>query len=202
MVHSACSRAVPWQLYPERAWMAEPQASRFNQRADPGIEPNVARPGSPACRKGIASTARPAFPPLPRGSCGLGSPGTARRGRAGPGGGRRRDVPEGIPAARSHRSTGDATMQIGKVFHRETQTFLTRKAPERTDGCLMLEAVPRENPMYGISGGEAGNVAYVGTANPPRNRKGGAGNPPPTGARASAPPNEAMETDSQWLDSQ
>ena len=44
-------------------------------------------------------------------------------------------------------------MQIGKVFHRETQTFLTRKAPERTDGCLMLEAVPRGNPMYGISGG-------------------------------------------------
>ena len=92
-------------------------------------------------------------------------------------------------------------MQIGKVFHHETQTFLTRKAPERTDGCLMLEAVPREHPMCGISGGEAGIVAYGGTANPPRNRKGGAGNPP-TRARASAPRNEAMETDSQWLDSQ
>ena len=44
----------------------------------------------------------------------------------------------------------------------------------------MLEAVPWENPT-GISG----NVAYGGT-NPPRNRKGGAGNPPPKGARASA----------------
>ena len=53
----------------------------------------------------------------------------------------------------------------------------------------MLEAVPWENPMYGISGGAAGNVAYGGTVNPPRNRKGGAGNPPPTGARASALPN-------------
>ena len=89
----------------------------------------------------------------PGGSCGLGSPGTARRGRAGPGGGRQSDVPEGIPAARSHRSTRDATMQIGKVFHHETHTFLTRKASDRTDGCLMLEAVPRGNPMYGISGG-------------------------------------------------
>ena len=56
----------------------------------------------------------------------------------------------------------------------------------------MLEAVPWENPTYGISGGAAGNVAYGGTVNPPRNRKGGAGNPPPTGARASALPNEAM----------
>ena len=32
-------------------------------------------------------------------------------------------------------------------------------------------------------------MAYGGTVNPPRNRKGGAGNPPPTGARASALPN-------------
>ena len=52
----------------------------------------------------------------------------------------------------------------------------------------MLEAVPWENPTYGILGGAAGNVAYGGTVNPPRNRKGGAGNPPPTGARASALP--------------
>ena len=46
----------------------------------------------------------------------------------------------------------------------------------------------RENPMSGILGGAAGNVANGGTVNPPRNRKGGAGNPPPTGARASALP--------------
>ena len=52
----------------------------------------------------------------------------------------------------------------------------------------MLEAVPWENPTYGISGGAAGNVTYGGTVNPLRNRKGGAGNPPPTGARASALP--------------
>ena len=31
-------------------------------------------------------------------------------------------------------------------------------------------------------------MAYGGTVNPPRNRKGGAGNPPPKGARASALP--------------
>ena len=42
--------------------------------------------------------------------------------------------------------------------------------------------------MSGILGGAAGNVANGGTVNPPRNRKGGAGNPPPTGARASALP--------------
>ena len=56
----------------------------------------------------------------------------------------------------------------------------------------MLEAVPWENPTYGISGGAAGNVAYGGTVNPLRNRKGGAGNPPPTGARASALPDAAV----------
>ena len=39
--------------------------------------------------------------------------------------------------------------------------------------------------------GGAGNVAYGGTVNPPRYRKGGAGNPPPTGARASALPDGA-----------
>ena len=55
----------------------------------------------------------------------------------------------------------------------------------------MLEAVPWENPTYGISGGAAGNVA--GTVNPPRNRKGGAGNPPPKGARASALPDKILQ---------
>ena len=57
----------------------------------------------------------------------------------------------------------------------------------------MLEAVPWENPTYGISGGAAGNVVYGGTVNPPRNRKGGAGNPPPTGARASALPDKILQ---------
>ena len=56
----------------------------------------------------------------------------------------------------------------------------------------MLEAVPWENPTYGILGRAAGNVAYGGTVNPPRNRKGGAGNPPPTGARASALPDRGL----------
>ena len=44
--------------------------------------------------------------------------------------------------------------------------------------------------MSGILGGAAGNVAYGGTVNPSRNRKGGAGNPPPTGARVSALPDK------------
>ena len=57
----------------------------------------------------------------------------------------------------------------------------------------MLEAVPWGNPTYGISGGAAGNVAYGGTVNPPRNRKGGAGNPPPKGARASALPDKVVQ---------
>ena len=52
----------------------------------------------------------------------------------------------------------------------------------------MLEAVLWENPTYGISGRAAGNVAHGGNVNPSRNRKGEAGNPPPTGARASALP--------------
>ena len=39
-------------------------------------------------------------------------------------------------------------------------------------------------------------MAYGGTVNPPRNRKGGAGNPPPTGARASALPDSGSESSS------
>ena len=54
----------------------------------------------------------------------------------------------------------------------------------------MLEAGPGKTrcPEFYPPGMAAGNVAYGGTVNPPRNRKGGAGNPPPTGARASALP--------------
>ncbi len=42
--------------------------------------------------------------------------------------------------------------------------------------------------MYGILGGTAGNVIYGGNVNPPRNRKGVDGNPPPKDARASVLP--------------
>ena len=59
---------------------------------------------------------------------------------------------------------------------------------------LMLEAGPRENPMSGILGGP-GNVTYGGTMTPPCNRKGRAGKPPPTGARASALPDLLMLAD-------
>ena len=44
-----------------------------------------------------------------------------------------------------------------------------------------------------FQGGRLGNVVYGGTVNPPRNRKGGAGNPPPTGARASALPDKILQ---------
>ena len=94
-----------------------------------------------------------------------------------------KDAAEGWSKRGSQRGHGGVGLNSGGS---------TRKAPDRTDGCLMLEAVLWENPTYGISGGAAGNVAYGGTVNPPRNRKGGAGNPPPKGARASALPNDAM----------
>ena len=55
----------------------------------------------------------------------------------------------------------------------------------------MLEAVLWENPTYGILGRAAGNVAYGGTVTPSCNRKGRDGNPPPTGARASALPDRS-----------
>jgi hypothetical protein len=42
----------------------------------------------------------------------------------------------------------------------------------------------REIRLSGMKRGAWGNVAYGGTVNPPRNRKGGAGNPPPKGRRA------------------
>ena len=65
---------------------------------------------------------------------------------------------------------------------------VARKTSFQTGRCLMFEAGPRENPMSGILGGAAGSVVYGGTVHPPRNRKGGAGNPPPKDARASALP--------------
>jgi hypothetical protein len=42
----------------------------------------------------------------------------------------------------------------------------------------------REIRPSGMKTGARGNVAHGGTVNPPRNRKGGDGNPPPTSARA------------------
>ena len=42
----------------------------------------------------------------------------------------------------------------------------------------------REIRPSGMKRGAWGNVAYGGTVNPPRNRKGGAANPPPKGRRA------------------
>ena len=47
--------------------------------------------------------------------------------------------------------------------------------------------------MYGILGGTAGNVIYGGNVNPPRNRKGVDGNPPPKDARASVLPDSLSE---------
>ena len=71
----------------------------------------------------------------------------------------------------------------------------------------MLEAVPWENPTYGISGGAAGNLAYGGTVNPPRNRKGGletlrlrvrAPVPYPTRARRGLLPGEGSTASATW----
>jgi hypothetical protein len=42
----------------------------------------------------------------------------------------------------------------------------------------------REIRLSGMKRGAWGDVAYGGTVNPPRNRKGGCGNPPPKGRRA------------------
>jgi hypothetical protein len=44
----------------------------------------------------------------------------------------------------------------------------------------------REIRPSGMKTGARGNVAHGGTVNPPRNRKGGDGNPPPKSARAPA----------------
>ena len=54
----------------------------------------------------------------------------------------------------------------------------------------MLEAVPGKPDVRNFEeGGVGGNV------NPLRNRKGGAGNPPPTSARASALPDRGRPDD-------
>ena len=100
---------------------------------------------------------------------------------------------EATPGAR-HRRRAEQTPCVteGMAGSALTSTPL-RKAPYRTERCPTLEAVPRENPTYGILGRAAGNVAHGGSVNPPCNRKGRAGNPPPTGARASALPDPLVE---------
>ena len=57
----------------------------------------------------------------------------------------------------------------------------------------MLEAVPWENPTYGILGRAAGNVVYGGTAHPLATERAGPDKPPPTDARASALPDNFRE---------
>ena len=47
-------------------------------------------------------------------------------------------------------------------------------------------AMAGEIRLSGMKRGAWGNVAYGGNVNPPRNRKGGSGNPPPKGKRAPA----------------
>ena len=72
----------------------------------------------------------------------------------------------------------------------ELRTHPQPKGRDRTSLHLRMCAPV---PYPTISGGAAGNVAYGGTVNPPRNRKGGAGNPPPKGARASALPDKILQ---------
>ena len=116
----------------------------------------------------------------------------SERGPLGSGGGVKagdRTLGRIIPYGERRRRRREQTRASREVWRgRPLLPRDSRKAPDRTQRCLMLQAVPWENPMYGISGGAAGNVAQGGTVNPPRNRKGGAGNPPPTGARAIALP--------------
>ena len=58
-----------------------------------------------------------------------------------------KDAAEGWSKRGSQRGHGGVGLNSGGS---------TRKAPDRTDGCLMLEAVLWENPTYGISGGGGG----------------------------------------------
>jgi hypothetical protein len=56
------------------------------------------------------------------------------------------------------------------------------KLPLSREGCERKATVAnrtREIRLSGMKRGAWGNVAYGGTVNPPRNRKGGIGNPPP-----------------------
>jgi len=53
-------------------------------------------------------------------------------------------------------------------------------------GNAMVANRTREIRLSGMKRGAWGNVAYGGNVNPPHNRKGGSGNPPPKGRRASA----------------
>ena len=61
------------------------------------------------------------------------------------------------------------------------------KFPVRDAGPWRIAQPPnrtRETRLSGMTTGAPGNVTHGGTVNPPANRKGRAGNPPPKGARA------------------
>jgi hypothetical protein len=59
-----------------------------------------------------------------------------------------------------------------------------RDAMGRLQPKVMVANRTREIRPSGMTTGASGNVDHGGNVNPPRNRKGGAGNPPPTVARA------------------
>ena len=95
---------------------------------------------------------------------------------------------EATPGALHRRRAEQTQWVIGGMAGSALTSAPPRKALYRTERCPTLEAVPWENPTYGILGRAAGNVAHGGTVNPPCNRKGRDGNPPPTSARAGALP--------------
>ena len=71
---------------------------------------------------------------------------------------------------------------------------LTAMRPRKAQSERLALKPYRGNPDVRNFRGGDGIVAQGGTVNPPRNRKGGSGNPPPTGVRAIALPDP-----SAWL---
>ncbi len=65
------------------------------------------------------------------------------------------------------------------------QRLSFRPPGKASQGNVRVANRTREIRPSGMKTGARGNVTYGGTVNPPRNRKGGAGNPLPTGVRAS-----------------
>ena len=82
-----------------------------------------------------------------------------------------------MQTCRALQQTGVSKAHVGEHLNQ-------RDAMGRLQLKVMVANRTREIRPSGMTTGASGNVGHGGNVNPPRNRKGGAGNPPPTAARA------------------
>ncbi len=101
------------------------------------------------------------------------------------------DIPCGLgEGLRAHKSDGRRDVErwskpVAQGVYVGQRLSLGTAGKARSQTVAKVANRIREIRPSGMKTGARGNVTYGGTVNPPRNRKGGAGNPLPTGVRAS-----------------